>query len=269
MLLASYVLVVNPQKKCMNRLPNCFLKKDYIEAIPLYQQVLSQDPKNSNALVKLALCHYELQEWESAMQYANTALRYKAEFFEVYEILAIALESMNQIPAAEDAYKDILEKFPDRLESKADFAEFYIRYGKSKEALILYEELAEQLSEEKDYAFNVAFLAYQLKDYDKAEKFYKKVLELAPTEPNSNFGLGAIYDRQKKYDLALTYYAKAILKDPDHLSALYNTAQLHEKKHDKLKAIDAWQAYLKVAQTKTGQEKFVNKAKERIKALEG
>ena len=60
------------------------------------------------------------------------------------------------------------------------------------------------------------FLTNIRRDYDKAERYYKKALELDPNDANTNSNYGSfLYESRKDYDKAELYYKKALELEPD------------------------------------------------------
>ncbi|NEW84503.1 MAG: tetratricopeptide repeat protein [Mariniphaga sp.] len=52
--------------------------------------------------------------------------------------------------------------------------------------------------------------SYVSKEYDQAEKYYLKVLEIRPTYARANLNLASIYEMQKKKEKAISQYFQAI-----------------------------------------------------------
>ncbi|NLW32809.1 MAG: tetratricopeptide repeat protein, partial [Fibrobacter sp.] len=55
-----------------------------------------------------------------------------------------------------------------------------------------------------------------LKEYDRAENYFKKALEVDPKMALAQFGLARLYKVQKRDDLYKTHLAKAKELDPDN-----------------------------------------------------
>ena len=101
---------------------------------------------------------------------------------------------------------------------------------------------------------NVAF-AYSLKsfyhddrkEYDLAERFAGKAVQLNPALATAHFGLAIVYDDEKKYDAALSEYRKAIALDPDFASAYTGLGNIlsYQGKYDQ--AIEAYRKVIAVS----------------------
>ncbi len=73
------------------------------------------------------------------------------------------------------------------------------------------------------------------KEYDKAEKIVKEILEIKPNDPYFTAYLGYIYHCQEKYEKAIELYKKALELDPNNpitwnnLGLMYQNLHLFEK----------------------------------------
>jgi tetratricopeptide (TPR) repeat protein len=68
----------------------------------------------------------------------------------------------------------------------------------------------------------LGFIYTELSSYSKAEKCFKKALEINPDSSMSFSALGYVYFQAKKYDLAIFNFKKAIQIDPNNASAHNN-----------------------------------------------
>ncbi len=102
-----------------------------------------------------------------------------------------------------------------------DQKEFYAR-GTSllddkeyEDALSAFLKSQELGNETLDLHYNLGFTYYMLKDYDRAKKNYRLVLDADPRDTDVRYNLARIYEKEKDWDAAIREY-QAILKfDPD------------------------------------------------------
>ena len=66
---------------------------------------------------------------------------------------------------------------------------------------------------------------------------YKKILQINPTYPNANFGLGNIYRKQSRYQESKEEYEKALKLNPEHADAHFNLGIAHELLNDGKNAV--------------------------------
>ncbi len=127
-------------------------------------------------------------------------------------------------------YFATLEPSTIELLAKVDLTETHAKY------LTTIELAKEQSAQEHakacgDYAL---FLENQKQDYDAAEAYYLKAIELAPNDSDfignyANF----LADQKQDYDAAETYYLRAIEANPNHVNSLGSYANfLADQKQD-------------------------------------
>jgi tetratricopeptide (TPR) repeat protein len=73
------------------------------------------------------------------------------------------------------------------------------------EQISLLEKSVKKYSQDMNIKFSLAMLYHNRKDYDKAEKMYKEILESYPKNTKALFYLGGLLKNQKRYDDALKY----------------------------------------------------------------
>ncbi len=73
----------------------------------------------------------------------------------------------------------------------------------------------------------IAFNLFILKDFKKALKYYKAILEAEPFISENNYNLGCIYHYTKDYKNAEKFYSYALQADNQNISAINNLGDLY------------------------------------------
>jgi len=79
--------------------------------------------------------------------------------------------------------------------------------------------------------------AYAKKQYNIAEQFYKKILELGYKSPEIYYNLGNTYFKQNQITNAIYYYEKALRLAPDDKDIKYNLELVNQYITDKIKPV--------------------------------
>ena len=97
---------------------------------------------------------------------------------------------------------------------------------------------------------NLANILWKVrKDYDGAERYYRKVIELTPTASRYN-NLGTLLNARKDYDGAERMYRKAIELEPKDTRAHWNlSAILEHRKNDVAGAVKHMEEYVRLGGT--------------------
>ena len=116
---------------------------------------------------------------------------------------------------AQDRYLELRAKNADNLGFFVDCADFFARNGQKEFAIRVVSNLAEMQLENR---MLLRVLGYNLKylgELDAAETVFRKVLELAPEEPQSYRDLALVLAAAKQWQAAADMMLNAIVKKPD------------------------------------------------------
>ena len=109
------------------------------------------------------------------------------------------------------------------VNEKFNAAILLLKSGKNKEAAVLYKELLDEMPDNHIVLFHLFMAHFAQKDFNKAEHFLLKAIELSK-EPHYYKDLGDIYYLRKKPHEALNHYITALKAYPDDVNILYPLA---------------------------------------------
>jgi tetratricopeptide (TPR) repeat protein len=170
----------------------------YLKAIGLYRKILNISTSDTDALVALA----ELNAEKGLVGNANQNLLAVAEKF----IKEGAVER------AAELYKKVLKLTPSNIDLPIKMTELYLKTGLKKEAV------TEYLSIASDYSGKG--------EYQKAQEFYNKAINIDPQNVSSLIGLGRIAENTNNIQQAYEYFTKAMSFDQDNNEVLFNYSRL-------------------------------------------
>ena len=93
---------------------------------------------------------------------------------------------------------------------------------------------------------NLGTVYFNLRDWKRAEHYYRNALEVDPEYALAHFNLGNLFDERGHRNNALTHYQAAIRIQPGYADAHYNLALLYQSVGQPLKAVHHWKLYLKL-----------------------
>jgi tetratricopeptide (TPR) repeat protein len=93
---------------------------------------------------------------------------------------------------------------------------------------------------------NLGTIYFNLRRFEKSEKYYQRALQADPQYALAHFNLGNLYDEQGRRELAVQHYLAALELNPQYGDAHYNLALLYQTTGDVLKAVRHWKLYLKI-----------------------
>ena len=118
--------------------------------------------------------------------------------------------------------------------------------GKKHQALKLYEELLALEPAHAAACINVGTLYFHLRDFARAEGFYRRAVESDPAYALGYFDLGNVLDELERQEESITAYRQAVALAPGYADAHYNLALAYERTGEYRPALRHWQAYVKI-----------------------
>ena len=118
--------------------------------------------------------------------------------------------------------------------------------GEKQSAIALYEEILEL---DRDYApasINLGTLYFHMRQYLRAEEFYRRATIADPGYVLAYFDLGNVLDELERPDESIAAYKQAVALSPRYADAHYNLALAYERKNQHRPALRHWQAYLRL-----------------------
>ena len=118
--------------------------------------------------------------------------------------------------------------------------------GEKHRAIALYEEI---LDLDPDYApasINLGTLHFHLRQFDKAEEFYRRATISDPNYVLAYFDLGNVLDELERLEESIAAYCQAVALSPRYADAHYNLALAYERKGRHRPALRHWQSYVRL-----------------------
>ncbi len=101
---------------------------------------------------------------------------------------------------------------------------------KIQESIEIYKKLHQTYPENPDYLYNLGRLYYRLNNYQEAEKYLLKCIEIDPEQYDARLYLAYVYFNQKKYDKASKQLYVVIDNVPSYSDAYLLMGRIHQAK---------------------------------------
>jgi Flp pilus assembly protein TadD len=143
----------------------------------------------------------------------------------------------NDPDKAEGVLRAILKTDPENEAAVEQLTQLFLDQGKSGEAVALLDELTKRTPLPSPALFDLLGEAYaQTKELAKAERAYRKAMELDPTKLSHQRGLAQTLLSEEKYPDALKVYQKLSDLMPDDPDVYLRIAQIYRELHQLDKA---------------------------------
>lgn len=163
-------------------------KGDLSGAAALYQQALSEDPTNADALHMLGIAALQSSLPEAAVEAIKQAVHHRPHFAEAWGNLGTAFQNLGRSDEAENALRRAVQEAP-------TIAPFHFNLGNF---LTLHQRL------------------------ENAEASYREAIRLQPEYPEAYSSLGAVLRDKEELAGATELFETAIKQKPDFPEAHYN-----------------------------------------------
>ena len=215
------------------------LAEEFKEASFFFKNCLDENPEDYPSLHNLLHCHEQLGQVEPAISCLNKILEYDP-FSE------IAWLQLGKIFVKSGKIKEALSAFDFAIISDDSFSGAYIEkgvllesIGRINEAIENY-ELAMSTSDPTSFIHKCLGRCHEnLGNFDLAQKFYVKSIQLEPTNENSWESLILFYFNQKKFEKVKFYLDRALNNNSDSISLWKKSLELNTLTGRREKAIES------------------------------
>ncbi len=190
------------------------------EANALYQNVLSVNPNNSDALHSLGLIAYQEARFDDAIELINNSVKNALKsgkidtLTEAYYFLGLTYHEKGQLEQAIEFFTKTIQNNNRYANAYAMMARTYAVMGEVKKAISLYEKSCALHPNSPVIWSNLANNYYFVREYAKAQKAYERALHLDPTLTVARKTLGNLYALDGQYAKAMEAFQRAFSEAP-------------------------------------------------------
>jgi tetratricopeptide (TPR) repeat protein len=241
----------HPTRAHLNRGIILFRLGDYDKAEEEFLKELEVAPEDEKSYNNLSVLYRLEGRHDQAIERGQKSIQIKPYYPEAYINLALAYQEKGDLDSAKQVLKEGMEVIPGFLHAHFTLAGIYQREGKIDSAVVEYQEVTtlpgysdaviydletlfskEERTAEKLKArafYNLGLIHAQRGEFESAERYFLKALELSPDFSQAYANLGALYDEWRDYPTALTYFEAAVRLDPDNAVYHFNLGLAYAK----------------------------------------
>ncbi|MGD9201878.1 MAG: tetratricopeptide repeat protein, partial [Chitinispirillia bacterium] len=189
-----------------------YLLKDTANAFSILETCINIDPPDSNVYLILGDIYVSKGLYENAISMYLKAEHLVKDTFKIKLALSNLYFIQKDYFKAQQGFLSILSmnsKYPRANQSLADI---YFSKGKKKEALQHYLKEKSYHGSNMHIQKRIGQIYYEQKDYANADKEFKKLITIAPSDPYGYYQLTRIALKQKKGGEARNYFEKGEIK---------------------------------------------------------
>ena len=222
------------------------MKKQFAEAISLYQECIKLDGENLLVRNNIAACLIEQKKLDEALAVLDEAVRvYNETAFEKrqYEHLAKVLARKGRIFHLRKDFENAIKFYEDSLlENHVNKVSATLRQvkrdKKEQEKLAYIDPVLSEQHKEKGNEF------YKQQKFPQALKEYEEALKRNPGEIKVMSNLAAVLIKLMKFNEAMKYCDRVLEKDPENIKAMNRKGKIYQFNKEYHKAIDIYKKVL-------------------------
>ncbi|MDJ1176754.1 tetratricopeptide repeat protein [Roseofilum capinflatum] len=227
---------------------------EYTQAERVYEQILRQEPENTNVLCLLGMVARVQGKLEEAIACYQRAIALKPNFIEARFNLGNALSASQQTEEAIACYQTLLELQPSHAGAYSNLGLLYHQQNQVEEAKRAYEQAIAIDSNQVESFYNLGNLYKAEQDFDRAIAYYQQALNLNPNFAQALLNLGNTLQEQEQVtginlnrrQEAIAYYHRALQANPNSTEAYCTLGHALIQQGQIAEAILAYQKCLKL-----------------------
>lgn len=142
-----------------------------------FQEAVQKNPVYTEAWFHLAQCVYELDQFDMALNYLETAEKYSASRSDILNLHGLTLISLGRFDAAEEMFRDILKKYPNDVDARFGLAELDLFKGRLIGAENLYTDALRREGQNVKALLSLALVSAELGKNREAEQFVNQAMQ--------------------------------------------------------------------------------------------
>jgi len=184
------------------------------EADALLNEALKKDPLFPQAHIYKALTSATSKSIDKAIEMATANINRTTEAEQLFVAAIKAFHWGKNPEKAVKLYQQVIDLYPKDARPRWMLGRVYTNMKNSIKSI---EQIKKAVAINDKFVPAFKDLGYRhmfIEDYQKAEEYFLKSLELAPDEPNSHDSLADLYTRTGRFEEAIAHYKNALEVDP-------------------------------------------------------
>ena len=216
------------------------------KAEQLYQQVLADNPRNSDALHLLGVIAYQVGKHEISVNLITNAIEIDSQQVEAYNNLGIVFKEQGKLEESVQAHHKAIEIQPDHAEAHYNLGDTYQKQGKLEESIQAYYKAIEIQPNYTEAYNNLGIALKEQGELELAIQAYHKAIEIQPNYVEVYNNLGIALKGQGELELAIQAYHKAIEIQPTHIEAHNNIGNTYQEQGKLEESVQAYHKAIEI-----------------------
>ena len=220
-----------------------------------YIEEIQEDSTNNIEFLKLAgLTYVNLEEWNNACKYFESAVKYAPEDATAVFYLAKCYENTGDYISAKNYYIKVIELRPNFEEAHKNLCLILLKLKNDADTIKYAEIAGEMFPDEYIYDFIKGTALMDAKDFVNASKVLQSALNKSPNKPEVLNSLGTCYLAMGNFETAISTYNKVLEINPNSAMTYFNIGSVYQIQQQHETAIEYLQ---KAVELEEDDERFL------------
>jgi len=168
------------------------------EAVPLLTKVIAKNPQHFHANCLLSLCHYNLKDFQTGLEFAERAIAAEPEEEWGHRLRSVALTEQGEKKEALKSAEEAVRLEPDEPFALQTLIYALLNCGVNKRAEEIALQMRDDFPEMETSFFALGNVYLQNGNTDEAERCFREALRLNPNSADARNNLGVALLRQSQ-----------------------------------------------------------------------
>lgn len=189
--------------------------EDYYGASEDFQQALQQNPSYGEAWFHLSQVTYSLGDYSLALTYLDEAEKFSKKRVDIQNFRGLILIALGRLDEARTVFTEVLQKFPNDVNSRFGLAELDLFSGSFIGAKNQYEDALKRQGHNRKALLSLALISSEMGNNDTARKYIDQALRYHSGESEVHYLAAYLDAKQGRLEEAEKRARAAIQIQPD------------------------------------------------------
>ena len=189
---------------------------DFYGAVETYREALIINPQYGDAWYDLAVCTYNLGEYDLCIEYSDNAARYSRNVSNIENLKGMALISLGRLDEAKAAFNEVLRKYPNDIDARFGLAELNLYNGSLKSAERLYLDALKRDNRNRKALLSLALVSAEEGKNDIAERYVNQAIEYHNGDPEVYYLASYLATKRGDFEAAERLVRSSIQINPNY-----------------------------------------------------
>ncbi|MEN8149839.1 MAG: tetratricopeptide repeat protein [Planctomycetota bacterium] len=235
-------------------------------ALKNYKEIVKRAPLDNGARISIAWIYIKKGKYDSALRELKQASDNDPKNAMPHFLIGYAYDKMGRWGEAADAYQKAVKLDPEYAWAWNNLGLDQNYLGKTPKAVRSFQKAVKLDPENLEFQLNLAYAFYDSKKYKDAAATFGDVVDLDPKMRTAWVGLGLSLKKMRKYAEAKDAFERALeLNSEDADLHLMVGIIYDEQLKDDAKALEHYEAYVKLGGTDPNVSRWIEEKQEKVK----